>query len=196
MKYSLAIEWKPNNYLPIEWNLLSNYNGAPVDELAGIDSFTLGMTEEQFRLILDTEFCFEPDKKIVIYFIENGFKRQLPYGPCFSDKKPYLDKEFIYNYLLSNAKEKTILNKIFNACNKFSDKTPAFHDLLSAINNLKPENINALNNIHYIDYIELRSLGMFITTLISPIKSIDNDLSKAQPITLYSRKKELTKEAA
>lgn len=168
MKYSLAIEWKPNNYLPIEWWTLSSFNISSRDDLSAIDAFTTTISEKEFKFLLTSEFGYDANKKIVINFFEQGQIRELDFGPCFSDKSLYLNKNYIMNILLQNRNNKVFMNRIYNEFNKMVDKSPAFRDLISSLNRFDAENINAFSNIHYIDYSELRTLGMFLCILLEP----------------------------
>ena len=199
MKYLLALERNHNNYLPIDWNLLPNYNGAPVNELPQIDAYTSLLSENDLKkLLLNANMISDEEstKNTVIIYYNDGY-RKLNFGPCFRENKGYLSKEYIYNCLLDNAKNKEFLNRIYNAFSKYHDKSPAFQDLLTAINHLTEDNLYQLNNINYIDYEELRSLGMFISSLMPKIqfKEVNLKNNNGTPSSIY--RKELTnKEAA
>ena len=198
MLYSLVLKNQYNQPLPIEWDLLPDYNGENIYSLEAIDLYTSKMSEEDLRYVLLNEFGYDTSKqKMAIISKVGDYKAtEIDYGVCFKENKQFLNAEFVLNCIKENINDKNFLNRIYNEFNKMQDKSPAFEDLISVIHRT-PIMENELNNIYYIDYIELRSLGMFISTLLPPKyenEEIKNNIHYTTPDVII--KKDLTKESA
>ena len=199
-KYLLAIRKNHNVPDPVEWWLFPDYNGGKIDSLKDIDDFTSKISEEYLRNLLiesNMKTSEEITKQFIISHYENGAHRELDYGPCFQENSSFLTPYAVIEFIKQNINDKNLLNRIYNAFNKIMEKTPGFEDFLNAVNNLNTKNLRELNNLYYVDYLELRSLGMFISKILVPKltnniipfpKSTNNDVKTV--------KKELIKEIA
>ena len=199
-RYLLAIKkihWQPE---PIDWSQFPNYKNQDINDLKNIDDFTSEINEDYLRHLLVELNMNNPEElteDFVIRHYENGALRDLIYGPMFKDNADFKTSSAIIEFLIQNKYDKDILNRIYNIFknfNKTMGQTPAFKDFIHALNNLDPENLVPLNNLHYIDYVELRSLGMFISkNLISKVKNNINEIPEIIPPEEKDIQKELMK---
>jgi len=171
-KYLLAIQKVKNEPEPIDWSLFPNYENQDINDIKNIDDFTAGISESYLRHILvelNMNNLEELTEGFVICHWEKGARRTLTSGVMFKEHSTFRTPAAIIEFLTQNRYDKEILNRIYNIFryfNKTTEQSPAFKDFLHELNNLDPENLTVLNNLHYVDYIELRSLGMFISKVL------------------------------
>jgi len=116
--YSLAIKRGNNDYLPLEWNVLSSYNQESLHSLEGIDDFTT----KQFRIdllndLLDSHLIMDDEKfrDFVIIFMEKGRYREVKEGTIFKeDGADQLDRYVFTQELIDNLDDKDFRNYLLN----------------------------------------------------------------------------------
>ena len=168
-EYLLAIRKNHNVYDPVEWKQFLGYKGQNINNLKDIDDFTSNINESYLRSLLvklNMRTKEEVDKNFNIIHYENKAVRELAFGPMFKENADFRTPEAIIEFLKQNRYDKDILNRIYNLFryfNKTMEQSPAFKDFIQGINNLDPNNLEVLNNLYYIDYFELRNLGIYIS---------------------------------
>lgn len=121
----LAIKRNNNDYLPLEFNLTSEYNDEDLTTLKGIDSYTKKYDElELIYSIIDANIV-DPEERfegfVIIYHEKNKY-RELKEGPIFKKDENILNKEYIVRAIVSLLDNKGFLNHLYNLKDKFSDQ--------------------------------------------------------------------------
>lgn len=119
-KYMLAIKRGNNNYLPLEWNLLSMYNGEDMFSLEGIDKFTSNTTHlDIINDVLANHLASSNEKYdgFSIIYYENKKIREVREGVIFSSEKHLLDSEYFIDFIISNLGNKNMINNVINIGN-------------------------------------------------------------------------------
>ena len=186
--FFLAIKRRNNDYLPLEWNLTSLYNGEDLSTLEGIDSFTSRINEaELINAILNKNMVDVDDKfkEFVIIFKEKGVVRELSDGVCFDKNADFLKKSIIHGFLYDKRNDKQVINKIYNFLNNKNGDQP-LEELKYILNRmdtfLERGDLYAkiaLAKVYELDYENLRSLGMYIANVINV--EIEQKMTKKQP---------------
>ena len=103
-KYLLAIERRPNDYIPISWNLSLLYNQQDINSLEKIDKLTSSTDETLLKVQFISENLLSEeclDKPLVIIFEENERIRKLESSIVTMDEKEVIEPSYIYNFLLN-----------------------------------------------------------------------------------------------
>ncbi len=138
-KYLLSIKRNNNDYLPLEWNLTSLYQGENVYSLEGIDDFTKRITKLDFVSELLKENIVDsndPFRSFAIIYFEKGRYRELKEGPVFlDDQQPFKEDELIL-YIFNNKDNKNALSIIYNFCNNIKIENTKLEEFKFIIKNI------------------------------------------------------------
>lgn len=185
-KYLLAIERRPNDYIPISWNFSLLCNQKDINSLEEIDNLTSSTDEILLKVqfisenLLNEEYLHNP---LVIIFEENGKTRKLPSAIVNNDEKKALNIFYIYNFLLNNIRQRKIMNRIYN---KFKDKKVSddLDLILKNINNYQEfENaifVESLSKLSSLSYEEIRELGLFIKRDLEKLLNEEKEIKLAK----------------
>lgn len=185
-KYLLAIERRPNDYIPISWNFSFLYNQKDINSLEEIDNLTSSTDETLLKVqfisenLLNEEYLHNP---LVIIFEENGKTRKLPSAIVNNDEKKALNIFYIYNFLLNNIRQRKIMNRIYN---KFKDKKVSgdLESILKNINNYQEYKndifIASLSKLSSLPYEEIRELGLFIKRDLEKLLNEEKEIKLAK----------------
>lgn len=123
-RYLLVIKRGNHDYLPLEWNLTSFYNGENLYTLEGIDSFTRKMTRVDLVNDVLNKNMVQPEERyrgFAIIFYENGKNREVKEGTMFLEDIHIFDDEEFINFILEHINDKKFLSLIYNMCDIKSD---------------------------------------------------------------------------
>ena len=116
-KYLLAIKRGKNDFLPLEWQFTSFYNGEDLTSLEGIDTFTKRITRMDLLLEAVNLNMINIDERYTsfsIIYSENNKYHELKEGCIFAEDINIFDaNQFIY-FIINNIDNKDILNQIYN----------------------------------------------------------------------------------
>ncbi len=185
-KYLLAIERRPNDYIPISWNLSLLYNQQDINSLEKIDKLTSSTDETLLKVQFISENLLSEeclDKPLVIIFEENERIRKLESSIVTMDEKEVIEPSYIYNFLLNNIRQRKIMNRIYN---KFKDKKVSddLKSILKNINNYQGYKndifIANLSKLFSLPYEEIRELGLFIKRNLEMLLNEEKEIKLAK----------------
>ena len=175
--YRLAIKRGNKDYLPLEWNLVSTYNGEDLTTLEGIDAFTTktdipGLFQEIIdKAIIDPE---EKVQDVSIIFYEKGNIREVPHGAIFNEFQGKINSNTLVEFIKENIHNKQLMNKIYNFLTKYQGNKP-IDELRLFLQNTNvflakgEKYINvALDSTKDIEYETLRNIVLYIELTLKP----------------------------
>lgn len=128
----LAIEEKPNSYLPFAINDLGITYPAPVNTLMEMDLFLSIIDQEKIKATLEEVNIFPEEalsgKLVILYIDENGIKRKLPIIP-----KDYYNNYNLLETLQNNSNDAQFINYILNKINNLQNFEEVRENLKAAI---------------------------------------------------------------
>lgn len=174
-KYLLVIKRDNNDYLPFEWNLLSDQNGKIINSLEEIDTFTKSLTRvDLLAKALSLNLLDLTDKftSFAIIYYENGKTRELKEGVVFKEDIEILSEQEFINFIIENINNKSLINEIYNICNSKESEQP-LNEFKFVLKNLdlflnKGPNalIVALNKFNEISYFRRRNIIIRVSKTI------------------------------
>ena len=175
--YRLAIKRGNKDYVPLEWNLSSLYNGEDLTSLEEIDTFTSKTSVPELFTDMMDKGVIDPDDKIQdisIIFFEKGNVREIPHGPIFDGVKEIIVPNTLKEFISSNINNKHLMNKIYNFLNKYQgeeaiDKVRLIlHNLDLFVSKGEKYIKVALEAANDIEYEELRNIVLYIENTLKP----------------------------
>ena len=179
MKYMLVMERRPKDYMPYDYSIMPEYNGADLTTLEGIDAFTSQFNDENElkSALLAANFIDdnELDKKMKIIFKENEGIRENKYGVCYKNRSNLINSQFLISFLEYCLKEPQIANRIYNEFAHQKELSEVFRLVLSVMKNVKmADNPKNIYYVRYMPYNEIRALALFIINNFSGIISYED----------------------
>lgn len=148
-KYLLVIKRNNKDYLPLEWNLTSYYGGENLNTIEGIDQFTSKMTQgELIADIINNNIVSGKERfiKFAIIYSENGRIRELREEVIFQDKVAICNDLATIKFLVSNYRNKEMLNNIITKFN-LENESPELQQFILLIKNIKNMPINNIQEV-------------------------------------------------
>ena len=169
-KYSLSIRRGNNNYYPVEWKYLTDEKINDEYNLEEIDNFTTSLSEEEMKYkLIEGNYIneYEVSCPFIIVYFEKDNIRILNEGVIFNNNKDALNKQFIIDYIIENINNRQLMNKLYNAINKYNKENPKLNEFLYVINKTKeiiPELIpkRIIGTFSNLNYIDRRRIGVYI----------------------------------
>lgn len=182
-KCLLVIKRDNNDYLPFEWNLLTNQNDININSLEEIDSFTKSLTRVELLSKALSYNLIELSEKFTsfaIIYYENGKTRELKEGVIFKEDVEILNEQEFIDFIIKNANNKSLINEIYNICNSKDSELhlDEFKFILKNINLFIAKGTNglsiALSKFSEISYFRRRAIIIRVSENILP-KMINNN---------------------
>ena len=170
-QYMLVIRVDKNNYRPLEWEQLPEYNKEDLTTLEGIDQFTC--KQKEYKLLSDImdKSLVEPNdffQSFAIIYREKGRVREVKEGVIFIEESNSINDKEIINLIKDNYSNKNLINHIINILNK-NNEQQTNKELIVILKNLnffaeKSKNalIAALDKYKELPYKEKRTIGLNI----------------------------------
>ena len=170
-QYMLVIRVDKNNYRPLEWEQLPEYNKEDLTSLEGIDQFT--SKQKDYNLLSDImdKSLVEPNdffQSFAIIYREKGRVREVKEGVIFIEESNSINDKEIINLIKDNYSNKNLINHIINILNK-NNEQQTNKELIVILKNLnffaeKSKNalIAALDKYKELPYKEKRTIGLNI----------------------------------
>lgn len=170
-QYMLVIRVDKNNYRPLEWEQLPEYNKEDLTTLEGIDQFT--SKQKEYILLSDImdNSLVEPNdffQSFAIIYREKGRVREVKEGVIFIEESNSINDKEIINLIKDNYSNKNLINHIINILNK-NNEQQTNKELIVILKNLnffaeKSKNalIAALDKYKELPYKEKRTIGLNI----------------------------------
>ena len=170
-QYMLVIRVDKNNYRPLEWEQLPEYNKEDLTSLEGIDQFT--SKQKEYNLLSDImdKSLVEPNdffQSFAIIYREKGRVREVKEGVIFIEESNSINDKEIINLIKNNYSNKNLINHIINILNK-NNEQQINKELIVILKNLnffaeKSKNalIAALDKYKELPYKEKRTIGLNI----------------------------------
>lgn len=170
-QYMLVIRVDKNNYRPLEWEQLPEYNKEDLTSLEGIDQFT--SKQKEYNLLSDImdKSLVEPNdffQSFAIIYREKGRVREVKEGVIFIEESNSINDKEIINLIKNNYSNKNLINHIINILNK-NNEQQTNKELIVILKNLnffaeKSKNalIAALDKYKELPYKEKRTIGLNI----------------------------------
>lgn len=170
-QYMLVIRVDKNNYRPLEWEQLPEYNKEDLTSLEGIDQFT--SKQKEYNLLSDImdKSLVEPNdffQSFAIIYREKGRVREVKEGVIFIEESNSINDKEIINLIKDNYSNKNLINHIINILNK-NNEQQTNKELIVILKNLnffaeKSKNalIAALDKYKELPYKEKRTIGLNI----------------------------------
>jgi hypothetical protein len=167
----LVIRVDKNNYRPLEWEQLPEYNKEDLTTLEGIDQFT--SKQKDYNLLSDImdKSLVEPNdffQSFAIIYREKGRVREVKEGVIFIEESNSINDKEIINLIKDNYSNKNLINHIINILNK-NNEQQTNKELIVILKNLnffaeKSKNalIAALDKYKELPYKEKRTIGLNI----------------------------------
>ncbi|MGN1338058.1 MAG: hypothetical protein ACI4WW_06255 [Candidatus Coprovivens sp.] len=159
--YMLVIKRDNRDYLPLEWNLVKNYDNENLNTLEGIDNYTKKINEAALLLEFIDKNILSPNEKykgFAIIFNEKGKTRELKDGPIFITESSCLDTKNIIGFLNANINNKEFYNVVYTLLKGDSKEINEFKYVIKNIEIFKEKGKNAVlaalskyNNLNYED---------------------------------------------
>lgn len=116
--YNLVIEKKSNEFLPIEWNKISEYKFLNDKVLRDIVIFTTSFQDEsELKQYLNNNNLLEQEninKKLKIIYKSKGQYKKLQYGISFKEDAKYFDTSYMIRFLWNKVYDYKFLEKLCN----------------------------------------------------------------------------------
>ena len=165
MQYMLVMERRPKDYMPFDYDKLSQYENENLNTLEGIDHFTSKFNDEEEL----------KEKLLQANFIENK------YGICYKNEQEFLNYQFAIAFLEYCSTNPQAANRIYNEFNHQKDLSPYFRSVLEVMKNVRsaanPKNIYYAK---YLPYHELRALTLFIINNFSDIINYEDNIKAGE----------------
>lgn len=170
-QYMLVIRVDKNNYRPLEWEQLPEYNKEDLTTLEGIDQFTSKQKEHILLSDIMDNSLVEPNdffQSFAIIYREKGRVREVKEGVIFIEESNSINDKEIINLIKDNYSNKNLINHIINILNK-NNEQQTNKELIVILKNLnffaeKSKNalIAALDKYKELPYKEKRTIGLNI----------------------------------
>ncbi len=185
MQYMLVMERRPKDYMPFDYDKLSQYENENLNTLEGIDHFTSKFNDEEDlkEKLLQANFIEENEfnSKMKIVFKENNGIRENKYGICYKNEQEFLNYQFVIAFLEYCSTNPQAANRIYNEFIHQKDLSPFFRSVLEVMKNVR--NASNPKNIYYAKYLpyhELRALTLFIINNFSDIINYEDNIKAGE----------------